>query len=111
MINEIYEKIVSITFVMAVMLTTIGWLGVNKNKKRYLTLWIAIIPLIISSILSFFTKDYYDNILLISILLISYLIYIGFLIISTFDFIRLINKKTNKETEKQIENTIELIGK
>ncbi|WP_342266749.1 hypothetical protein [Spiroplasma endosymbiont of Villa modesta] len=44
--NEISEKIVSITFVIAVMITAIGWLGISKNKKKYLILWIAIIPLI-----------------------------------------------------------------
>lgn len=32
--NEIYEKIVSISFVIAIMTMAIGWLGVNKNKKN-----------------------------------------------------------------------------
>ncbi|WP_342273879.1 hypothetical protein [Spiroplasma endosymbiont of Phycita roborella] len=54
--NEISEKIVSITFVIAVMITAIGWLGINKNKKKYLILWIAIIPLIFSSVFPFFTR-------------------------------------------------------
>ncbi|BDT02903.1 hypothetical protein [Spiroplasma ixodetis] len=105
--NEISEKIVSITFVIAVMITAIGWLGINKNKKKYLILWIAIIPLIFSSVFSFFTKNYYDNILLISVLMISYLIYIGFLIVSTYRFIKIKDKK--EINNKQVENTIDLI--
>ncbi len=32
--NEIYEKIISINFVIAIMIMAIGWLGVNKNKKN-----------------------------------------------------------------------------
>ncbi|WP_342218343.1 hypothetical protein [Spiroplasma endosymbiont of Amphimallon solstitiale] len=105
--NEISEKIVSITFVIAVMITAIGWLGINKNKKKYLILWIAIIPLIFSNIFSFFTKNYYDNILLISVLTISYLIYIGFLIVSIYRFIKTKDKK--EINNKQVENTIDLI--
>ncbi|WP_342254283.1 hypothetical protein [Spiroplasma endosymbiont of Zeiraphera isertana] len=105
--NEISEKIVSITFVIAVIITAIGWLGINKNKKKYLILWIVIIPLIFSSVFSFFTKNYYDNILLISVLTISYLIYIGFLIISTYRFIKIKDKK--EINNKQVENTIYLI--
>ncbi|WP_353306658.1 hypothetical protein [Spiroplasma ixodetis] len=106
--NEISEKIVSITFVIAFIITAIGWLGINKkNKKKYLILWIAIIPLIFSNVFSFFTKNYYDNILLISVLTISYLIYISFLIVSTYRFIKIKNKK--EINNKQVENTIDLI--
>ncbi|CAB1054427.1 hypothetical protein [Spiroplasma endosymbiont of Danaus chrysippus] len=32
--NEISEKIVSITFVIAVMITAIGWLGIIVKTKR-----------------------------------------------------------------------------
>ncbi len=97
--NENAEKIVSITFALSVMISAIGWLGINKNKKRYLILWIAIIPLIISCIFSFFTKNYYDNISLILILLISYLIYIGFLIVNTYRFFKI---KDNNQKEKYL---------
>lgn len=105
--NDISEKIVSIAFVIAVIFTAIGWLGINKNKKRYLILWIGIIPLVISSVFSFFTKDYYNNILIISTLSTSYLIYLGFLIISTCRFIKI---KDNKEINKEeVEATLDLI--
>ncbi|WP_425381417.1 hypothetical protein [Spiroplasma endosymbiont of Polydrusus pterygomalis] len=104
--NEIYEKIVSISFVIAIMIMAIGWLGVNKNKKRYLILWIGVIPIIISCIFLFFTKNYYHHILLILILSFSYLIYIGFLIVSTCWFIKI---KRRKEINQQVEKTFDSI--
>ncbi|WP_342266479.1 hypothetical protein [Spiroplasma endosymbiont of Villa modesta] len=106
--NETGIKIVSITFALTIMISAIGWLGFRKkNVKSYIILWLGIIPLIISGIFSFFTKEYHDNILLILILLISYLIYIFFLIISTYKFIKI--KKENPKIEEQINKTIELI--
>lgn len=106
--NETGIKIVSITFALTVMISAIGWLGFRKkNVKSYIILWLGIIPLIISGIFSFLNKDYHDNILLILILLISYFIYIIFLIINTYRFIKL--KEKNQEIEEQINNTIELI--
>lgn len=101
--NEFYEKIISISFVIAIMIMAIGWLGVNKRKKRYLILWIGVIPMIISCVLSFFTKNYYQHILLILILTFSYLIYIGFLIVSTCWFIKTKRTKINQQVEKTID--------
>ncbi|WP_425381234.1 hypothetical protein [Spiroplasma endosymbiont of Polydrusus pterygomalis] len=102
--NEIAEKIVSIAFALSVIISAIGWLGIKKSKKSYIFLWIAIIPLIISAIFSFFTKDYYSNILLILILIISYLIYICFLSVNTYRFFKI--KDNNQEIDNIIENKV-----
>lgn len=99
--NEITDKIVSIAFAISVMISAIGWLGMKKSKKSYIFLWIGIIPLIISAIFSFFTKDYYSNILIILVLLITYLIYIGFLIVSTFRFFKIKDNNQEEEIKKK----------
>lgn len=105
--NEIGMKIGSIAFAIAVMISVTGWLGIKKSKKSYIVLWLGIIPLVVSSVFSFFTKSYHDNILLIVILLISYLIYLFFLIINTYRFIKL--KEKSPKVKEQINSTIELL--